>query len=101
MKKRLDLHMILLYILGAPNVYFQPPNNLKIEFPCIIYSLSSTKVKYADNQKYTSRKAYQILYITKNPDDPVVDAIECLELCRFDRMYINENLYHYAYTLYY
>lgn len=101
MKKRLDLHMILLYILGTPNVYFQPPNNLKIQFPCIVYNRLSSYIEHADNQKYILKKSYQVMYITKDPDDSIIDKIEAMELCRFDRMYISDNLYHYVYTLYY
>ena len=39
MSKRVDLGNKLKEILGSNNVYFQPPDNLKMVYPCIRYRL--------------------------------------------------------------
>ena len=39
MSKRIDLGNKLKEILGSSNVYFQPPDNLKMVYPCIRYRL--------------------------------------------------------------
>ena len=39
MRNRLDLQKIFEDILGSKNVYFQPPESLKMKYPAIRYSL--------------------------------------------------------------
>ena len=41
MKTRLELDEELVKILGSKNVYFQPPESLKLNYPAIVYSLSN------------------------------------------------------------
>ena len=38
MDRRLQLHEELCSVLGSRNVYFQPPETIKLTYPCIIYS---------------------------------------------------------------
>ena len=40
-QRRLQLHEILVGILGNENVYFQPPANLVMQYPCIRYERMS------------------------------------------------------------
>ena len=48
-RKRTDLHEILKEILGSDNVYFQPPESYKMEYPCIVYERSALTTRFADN----------------------------------------------------
>ena len=82
------------------NVYFQPPTGTRIKYPCIIYELDRTDVRYADNTPYVLYDEYSVKYITRDPDDPVRTQLVRFPLCSSDRMYINDNLYHYPYKLY-
>lgn len=101
-ERRYELHSLLKTILGSDNVYYQPPENLKLKFPCIIYDLEGKDVKYADDYKYSSMRKYQLTVVDKNPDSEIPDSIEdALNFCRFDRRYIKDNIYHYAFSLYY
>lgn len=101
MKKRADLHAILVNILGSQNVYFQPPENVKLKFPCIIYERSKIATKFADNMHYKMDNAYSVMFIYKDPDSTIVDEIAKLPMCKLDRFYTAENLYHAVYTIYY
>lgn len=101
MKSRLELQTKLEHILGSKNVYFQPPENIKIKYPCIIYSRESSDVQHADNIKYVKHKGYQLTYVDKNPDSPIPDTIEELQTCRFDRHFVSDNLHHFVFTLYF
>ena len=38
-ERRLELHEILCTILGSRNVYFQPPESIKMNYPAIVYGL--------------------------------------------------------------
>lgn len=85
----------------CPHVYFQPPATVSLEYPCIIYSLQNIDSIYADNDPYGTDTSYSIMYITKNPDDPVRYELAKFRLCRFERHYTADNLNHYIYRLYY
>lgn len=102
MGRRTDLHDELKAMLGTNNCYFQPPESVKMKYPCIVYSRDANYVARADNQAYRQKHRYNLIYITSDPDDQMVDEIEHhFPLCRFDRFYAADYLNHYSYTLYY
>lgn len=101
MKTRLDLHKELMDIVGHGRVFFQPPENLQIKYPAVIYELSDIDAKYADDIWYKKDKKYNVTYVTKDPDDPIIDAICEMRNCSFDRSFRTSGLNHYVYTIYY
>ena len=101
MDRRFELHEKLCELLGSRQVYFQPPSGLSIRYPCIVYELKDVKSRYAENQKYTNKKAYQITVIDPNPDSTIPDRILMLPLCLFDRHYTTDSLHHTVYKLFY
>ena len=100
-KSRLELHEELCDFLGSRHVYFQPPESFKLVYPCIVYERTRNEDIYADNGKYLRRKAYKVTIITSNPDTDMVDRMDDMQYCRFDRSYTASNLYHFTFVLYY
>lgn len=98
MRPRMELDKIFRSL--CPNVYYQPPEKMKIKYPCIIYSRGTIKTQKADNISYTMNVAYNVRYITKDPDDPVVIQLAELPYCSHGKPYIADNLYHDPYTIY-
>ena len=96
-----ELQALLETLLGSRNVYFQPPENTRMRYPCIIYELADIDSRKADDIKYLKFKRYTLTLIHEDPDNPFIDIIEDLPYCDFDRVYVNDNLYHYVYTLYF
>lgn len=101
MTKRLGLHDILVATLGSPNVYFQPPSTVNMDYPCIVYSRSRIDEKRADNKMYSYTKAYTVTVIDPNPDSSIPDKVLALPLCSFDRHFTANNLNHDAFNIYY
>lgn len=101
MGTREELDDIIRETIGSNNVYFQPPDNMKISYPCVVYELEGFWGKNADNRNYHRRRYYHMIYITRNPDDPVIEKLEDLPACAMGRPYDNDNLHHYPYTIYY
>ena len=100
MASRLELQTLLKTIV--PNVYFQPPESVKLKYPCIVYSLDRIHPSFADDKVYRKTRSYQLILIHSNPDNTEMDAIADLPRCRMDRApYQSNNLYHYAFTLYF
>lgn len=82
------------------NVYFQPPADKKLTYPCIIYSLDSVDVVFADNGHYRIMDKYSITYITRDPDDAMIKQLLSIRYCSFNRAYPADNLHHYSYTVF-
>ena len=101
MGPRLKLQSQLEELLGSRNVYFQPPTNTKIEYPCIIYNRDSADTKYANNNPYRFTKRYQVTVIDRDPDNAIVDAVAALPLCSYDRFFTADNLNHDVFTLFF
>ena len=51
MASRLQLHQELID-LGLENVYFQPPENVKLKFPALVYKFTKFETEHADNTPY-------------------------------------------------
>lgn len=102
MASRLSLQSKLEEILGTKNVYFQPPENLRMEFPCFKYDLSKIKLKKANNAPYLVSKGYSLIYIHRDPDDEMVlDILSLFMYIEHIRQYKSNNLYHDVYQLYF
>lgn len=100
MASRIDLHEILVGILGSRNVYYDPPEDLKMEYPCIRYSKSSINVQKANNKAYLKHNRYQVMVIDRLPDNPIIDELLKLPNCSYDRHYTAGNLHHDVLTMY-
>lgn len=99
--RREELHVLLVDILGSRNVYFQPPENLRMQYPCIVYTRDYSYVVHADNRKYHITKRWQVTSIDRDPDSPVPDKIEALPQCSFTRRFETDELHHNLYNLYF
>lgn len=101
MGTRLELHEVLVDILGSRNVFFQPPESLKITYPAIVYSRARIENVPADDRTYKQSLAYEVTVIDKNPDSELPFKVAQLPMCRFDRRFPSDNLYHDVFTLYF
>lgn len=98
---RTDLQKTLEETIGNENVYFSPPSNIELNFPCIIYQLSGKRTDHADNIKYRKLNRYLLTVIDENPDSSIPTDLEDLIYCSFNRFYVNDNLNHWVYDLYF
>lgn len=68
MANRLDLQALLEDLLGSRNVYYQPPESVKMNYPAIVYALEDIENTFADDGVYLSNRKYLVTVIDKNPD---------------------------------
>lgn len=99
--RRLKLHEILCSILGSRNVYFQPPESVKMKYPAIVYDLRDYSDRHANNKKYSSKRRYVVTIIDANPDTIIPEKLSELEYASFSRSFTSSDLNHYSYYLYY
>lgn len=84
----------------CPHVYYQAPQSVRLEYPCIIYERNNIKTQKADNMSYIANVGYTVRYVTKDPDDPVVIKLAELPYCSHGKHYVKDNLHHDTYTIY-
>ena len=101
MTAREEFQRFLKELLGSDQVFFQPPSNVQMAYPAIVYELSDIENEHADNVPYVQRTRYSITVIDKDPDSRIPFAISKLPTCSFDRAYKSDNLNHYVLNLYY
>lgn len=100
-ERRVMLHDLLVKVLGSRNVYFQPPEGLKIEYPAIIYGFDNTRVEYGNNLPYAVKRRYQITYIDRDPDSDILDVLLRMPMTRLASTYIAKGLNHYNFSTYF
>lgn len=101
MGTREDLDALLCDTIKSENVYFQPPESIRIQYPCLVYVLSGFTDTKADDETYNRKKQYSLTYITLDPDDEAIEKIADLKFCSMGTPYTSDNLHHYPYTIYY
>ena len=82
MDRRLILDAKLRRILGSENVYFEPPQSLKMKYPCIRYSRSRIDTIHADNKAYLGFNSEDLTF-------------------SHDRHYVGDGLHHDVFSTYF
>lgn len=101
MADRLELQEILRNVLGSQYVYFQPPNNLEMQYPCIVYRWDRAATKFADNKRYKGMRGYQVTVLDKDPDSEIPEQIAELPMSLFDRTFVSDKVYHFVYNIFF
>lgn len=99
MGSRLNLQRELLTL--SNNVYFQPPANVNMRYPAIVYSINDMGNMHADDDVYGKNRSYTVTVIDSNPDSPLAESVSNISTCRFNRCYSANGLNHFVFTIYY
>ena len=104
MDRRNELHQLLksLYINGTPHVYYQPPKDQMLVYPCIIYKLDDMPPIHADNNPYHIGHRYQVTVIDRNPESPLKERVASIPTARMrSSPYAKDNLHHFIFSIHY
>jgi len=101
MGTRLELQTVLEGLQDGVSVYFQPPENVTMSYPAIVYNRDYLAVDFADNSPYNRKIRYQVTVIDRNPDSLIPDKVASLPLMHYVRHYTTENLNHDIYDVYF
>jgi len=100
--KRKELQSRFEALPGIAKVYFQPPENLKLKYPCIVYNVNNAMVNHADDYPYILHRRYEVTYITTDPESSIPDILlKEFQYCSYDRRFVSDNMYHDVFTIYY
>lgn len=99
MGQRTQLQSLLETI--TPKVYFQPPANIQLEYPCIVYKRDKVHTEFADNSPYRLTKRYLVTVIDRDPDSFIPDSVASIPMCLANRTFAANNLNHDVFILYF
>ena len=99
MNNRLELNALLTEFTN--NVYFQPPETIKLDYPAIIYTMSDIRNIFASDEVYKQSHFYELTVIDKSPTSEIVQKVSKLPRVKFNRHFKSDNLNHYVFTIYY
>lgn len=80
----------------CPNVYFMPPANVKMAYPCIVYSTGGVNTRFADNKLYSGHVEYSVTVIERQPNLLWTKLIgtEKYPYSKYVTDFVSDNLYH-------
>jgi len=99
MAPRVQLQSLL--ELVCQDVYFQPPPDVQMNYPAIVYERRRAETYHANNVPYCVVKQYQLTIVSRSPDDALYDAIAALPMCTHERFYVADNLNHDVFSIYF
>ena len=94
-----ELHDLLVDVLGSDNVYFDPPEKIKIKYPAIVYHKNHITNRYASNKVYSNSYTYTLTLIDEYPDSEVIDKLSNLPYCKHNQSYSSNGMFHEVFTI--
>lgn len=101
MGTRLDFQTLLEGLDDRASVYFQPPPNVQMIYPAIVYNRDYLASEFADNVPYSTTFRWQVTVIDANPDSTLHAKLTAMPMMRFVRHYTSEGLNHDIYDVYF
>jgi hypothetical protein len=101
MGTRLEFQAVLEALDDSVSVYFQPPSNVRMSYPAIVYNRDYAKVEFADNSPYSRTVRYQVTVIAADPDSLIPDRIAEMPMTTYIRHYTTAHLNHDIYDVYF
>lgn len=101
MSSRINLQNELETLLGC-TVYFDPPESIKISYPCVIYSLDRLVPLRADNKLYQVHPRYHVMCCSKDPDNTMaLEIMNHFQHVTFESRQTRDHIHMDNLTLYY
>ena len=106
MGRRLKLHEELCKILGSRNVYWQPPESMTMNYPCIVYKENPSEIIKANNKIYMKNDSWNVTvirsYQNRDKTKEIIDRlIESFDYCGQSSHFVYDNLIHDVFKVYY
>lgn len=66
-ENRLFLHSLLENVFPDVTIYYRPPGDILLEYPCIKYERKGFEPSYANTSAYVVGSSYQIMFLSILP----------------------------------
>lgn len=101
----MKIHQILCDVMGCETegdrcrCHFQPPSNVRMVYPALVYELSDIQIWQADNKHYHAEEVYMLTLMDKNPDSKYLEKLKYVPNVSFNRFYVVDGLNHWVFTI--
>lgn len=100
-QRRRELHSLLSDIPGVESAWFQPPEDVLLVYPVIVYHQEDLETEFAGNRPYRRTKGYQVMVMDEDPESTIPDSVSALAMCTFVRHYAANGLNHWVFSIYF
>lgn len=101
MATRLEFQAFLEELLNSDAVYFQPPPNIKMTYPCLVYNRSNIIIDHANNMPYSHKKQYLVTVIDRDPDSDIPNRLAQVSTASFERHFTVDGLNHDVFRIFF
>ena len=103
MARRSDDFIADLESTDTGKVYFQPPTNVHLEYPCWVIERDSAHQPKANDKTYIFRERYKCTFMNRTEPDPDILRIIPFryQLCQYQNHYVADNVHHDVFFIYY
>lgn len=86
--------------IGEGHLYYQSPGAHAMVYPALVYKRTSIETRNADNLAYLRYTYYQLTWISRSPDDPMIDILlDSFESISYVNEFTSQGLYHTVFRL--
>lgn len=98
---RLVLHNRMLVALDGLGIkiYFRPPTNMTLQYPCVVYTTTQFPRNFANDTTYVSGETYEVSFISPNPGSDDHKRLQTIPYASHIRSYVSDNLVHDVYRI--
>ena len=101
MGERVELHNLLENLLAGVTIYFQPPTNVTLVYPCLLYRRLPSRITRAGNNTYGVTRKYKLTLIDDNPDTIFLDVVLTIPNIVHETYFTKGNLNHDVFVLHF
>ena len=99
LESRKKLHSHIQVVSGMQKIYYNPGPAFRLEYPCIVYHLTTSRDERADNGIYTFTDVYSVTVIDKKPDSELAFKLRADARFKMTSSFVTEGLYHQTFEI--
>ena len=86
---------------GKVNIYYNPPENIRMTYPCFVINLDDINDIYASNEIWNSIVRYSVTFITRKVQEDIIPLMLSgfHDYVSFNRSFASDGLSHYVFTI--
>ena len=89
------------FLAICDNVYFQPPEGFKLQYPCIVFHKKTVENIHANGKVYGQKFLFEVTVMDKDPDGDLAQTISKWSKTKQIGHNRYDNIYHDIFNIYY
>ena len=97
-----DLKALVADYVGPVNTYYEPPENIRMTYPCFVLNLDNVDTVHSDNRVWNSDCVYSVTFMSPKVYENVIPLMVksgFRKYVRFNRKFTSDSIQHYVFTV--